>query len=172
MGLEDYERCGNIKKYERVIIGRMTTLQLSGLALGLPVDGLCRAVTEALLNGVEVLMAADAPPHRTCAGQGSRALYAMLEGYVRQLMVFGVKPLEGCRDTVTTLEPPLPPEKQRPPQAVETHARPNRDRLVTEACAKRMCAGAEGEIRFGAGTLITPAARDVFAAAGITVVIE
>ena len=172
--LEDYVRCGSILKYDRVIIGTLSTLQLSSLALGLPADDLCRAVMDALLNGVEVYMAEDAPEHRACAGKGSTALYAVLEGYARQLLVYGVKPLDTAvgRACATTLEPPVPPAQLRPRAGVECHARPNFDRLVTEEVALRLCAGADGSVRFERGTLLTPAARDAFAAAGVTVVIE
>ena len=172
--LEDYRRHGNILKYDRVIIGSMTTLQLSSLALGLPADDFCRAVMDALLNGVEVCMANDAPEHRALAGKGGNALYALLEGYARQLLVFGVKPLDALlKARETSIEPPRPPEQRLPQPKYESHARPNRDKLVTEAGALKLCAKAEnGTLRFERGVLITPAARDVFAAAGITVLIE
>ena len=172
--IEDYCRCGNIKKYKSVLIGSMTTLQLSSLALGLPADDFCRAVMEALLNGVEVCMLQDAPEHRACAGRGSAALVALLEDYVRKLMVFGVRLVDAaaCRPREAAISPPVPPAQRPPMERPECHARPNGDRLVTEADALRLCASAQGPLRLSRGTLITPAARDAFAAAGITVVIE
>ena len=51
-------------------------------------------------------------------------------------------------------------------------ARPNYGKLVTERMAHELCAGADGALRFEKGTLITPAARDVFAAAGVTAIVE
>ena len=172
--LGDYVRCGNILKYDRVVIPRMSTLQLSSLALGLPADDFCRAVMDALLNGVEVVMAEDAPEHRACTGKGSTALYQLLESYVSKLRVYGVKPLDAAvsRATEATLMPSIPPEQRQPRPGVECHARPNFDRLVTEATALKLCISAEETIRLGRGTLLTPAAKDVFAAAGVTVIIE
>ena len=172
--LEELARAGCISAFDCVIIESLTTKQLASLALGLPSDDACRAVMSALLEGVPVFMADDAPAHRAFQGRGSAALYALLEGYVRQLMIFGVKPLNCAldRSAPTSFTPPVPQEQRASRAVFETHAQPNYDRLVTEAHAVRLCAEANGAISLAPGTLVTPAARDVFAAAGVTVTIE
>ena len=172
--LEDYQRHGSIARYEQVVIQNMTTLQLGQLALGLPGDDFCRAVMDALLNGIEVCLCEDCLWHRKCAGRGSTALYQLLEDHVRKLQVFGVKPLQHAAALTkpATFAPPVPEAQRVPPRHTLGNARPNYEKLITEKMAHELLEGAAGALRFEKGTLITPAAKDVFAAAGVTAIVD
>lgn len=167
--LEDYKGCKNILRYDRVVIAHLTTLQLADIALGRPGDEAACAVLYALLSGVDVFLMEDALSFRRFAGKGSTALYHLLEGYAQTLQIFGVKQVSRQRRR----EPPpaKPPKFAAPPVSVPAgSASPNADRLITESRALELVK-AGGSLRLPERAIITPAARDVFAQAGVEPVI-
>lgn len=157
---KDYETVQNILRYDRVIITKLTMRQLADIAAGSPGDSLSCAVCQALLQGVDVVMLESAAPHRKYAGKGSTAFYRMLEGYVNALQVFGVK-LLGKENM-----PAYGPEKK---QGAPVRCEVNDKKLITEEAALQLSKKAQ-EIVLPAGTLITPAAADVFKEARITII--
>lgn len=164
--LEDYKNFKNILRYDRVIVAHLTMLQLADIAQGRPGDEAACAVLYALLSGVDVFLMEDALSFRRFAGKGSTALYHLLESCVQTLQVFGVKQVNHQRRP----DPPAtkPPKFSVPPVEVPVgSASPNADRLITEARALELIKQGGG-IRLPARTIVTPAARDVFAQAGVT----
>lgn len=165
--LEDYRAHQNILRYDRVLICALTVTQLCDIAQGRIGDAASCAVVHALLAGVETLMDDGACSYRKYAGRGSTALYQLLEGYERTLRAFGVKPPERTYDR--PLPEAKPPKYAAPPVSVpKGSARPNFSRLITEAEAEQLAARG-GAVRLPAGAIVTPSARDVFAAAGVSV---
>jgi hypothetical protein len=168
--LEEYERCGNILRYRRVIVIGLTLVQLADIAQGRPGDSGSCAVVNALLNGVEVVMPETALPHRKFAGKGSNGLYALLEGYVRTLQTFGVKLLGQAALVMPVVVPVKPPKYQAPaPEPVRGSAKPNCQRLITETDAMALAATAEGTVCIPADAILTPSARDVFTRARLEI---
>lgn len=163
----DYERSGNILRYDKVVITRLEICQLADLALVRPRDTLTRAVTEALLCGVEVLMTPDAPVYQKYAGRGSAAVYKALDAYARTLQVYGVKVLSHRRGCELPPPPPLRFQKKES-AAPRGSCVPNGAMLVTEADAARMLEQ-DIHVRLCKGAILTPLARDLFAQAGAVV---
>lgn len=162
--------CANVLRYQKVIIAQLELIQLVDIAQGRPSDEACSAVLEALLSGIEVVMLETALPHRGYAGKSSTGLYALLEGYVRSIQGFGVKLLTRERLAEPAVKPVRPPKHQAPPPApVPMSAKPNTERLITERIAIALAAEAEGTVTLARDAILTPSARDVFAAAGLTV---
>lgn len=166
LGLEDYRTGQNILRYRRVIIGRLNLTQLADIAQGRIGDEVSCAVLHALLQGVETLMLEDALTFRRFAGRGSTALYQLLEGYARTLQVFGVKP--AVQPPSPVLPEARPPKYRAEPVTVPAgSARPSAGRLVTEARAMELVKQG-GPVCLPDNAIVTPAARDVFAQAGVT----
>ena len=166
----DEAACANILRYQKVIIEHLELIQLVDIAQGRPSDAACCAVLQALLNGIEVVLLETALPHRAYAGKSSTGLYALLEGYVRSIQAFGVKLLTRERMAEPAVKPVRPPKYQAPPPApAATSAKPNAERLITESIALSMAAAAEGTVCIAPDAILTPSARDVFAAARLTV---
>lgn len=156
---EDYETNQNILRYKRVIITKLSLTELADIAAGRPTNSLICAVCQALLQGVEVMLLEDGLPHRAYAGRGSTAFYRMLEGYVNTLQVFGIKLLqEGSAQ--------LAPRTEGTERSLVRRELKN-TRLVTEEMAVKIAKDVQ-ELVLPAGTLITPAAIDVFKQAHIT----
>lgn len=169
-GMEAYESCANILRYQKVIITRLELVQLADIAQGRPADAVSCAVVQALLNGVEVILLETAPVHRRYAGKSSTGLYGLLEGYVRTIQGFGVKLLTQDRMVEKAAPPAKPPKFQAPaPTPVQGSAKPNPQCLITESAALAMAAVADGTVRLERGTILTPSARDVFVRAGLTI---
>lgn len=167
---EDYKSHRNILRYDRVVITALTFAQLADIALGRAEDAASCAVVHALLEGVDVFLLENALPFRAYAGKGSTALYHLLEGYAQTLQIFGVKLYR--HKTAPDLPEPKPPKYQAPPVAVPVGtAVPNASRLVTEAAALAMVKQGS-PLRLPSASIITPSARDVFAQAGITLILE
>lgn len=165
--IEDYRTCQDVLRYDRIVIASLTITQLSDIAHGRSGDAETCAVVHGLLEGVECVMPEDAPSYKRYEGRGSAALYRMLEGYERTLRAFGVK-TAGNERTFAEI-PAKPPKFSAPPLNVpQGSARPNFAHLITEAEAERLTAQG-GEVTLPAGAIVTPLARDVFAAAGVVV---
>ena len=168
--LEEYERCGNILRYRKVIVTGLTLVQLADIAQGRPGDSGSCAVVSALLSGVDVVMPEIALPHRKFAGKGSSGLYAILEGYVRTLQTFGVKLLGQEALAIPAVVPVKAPKYQAPaPEPVQGSAKPNGQRLITEADAAVLAAEAEGAVCIPMDAILTPSARDVFTRARLEI---
>lgn len=168
--LEDYKKAKNILRYQRVIIETLTLSQLADIAMGRDADAGSCAVTQALLNGVDVWMLETALPHRKCAGKGSSSFYQMLEGYVRTLQVFGIKLLGEDKLCLPVERPAVPPKFQAPSAPVpKGTARPNEGCLITEELATKMLDQVQDAILLPAGAILTPSARDVFTRARIEI---
>lgn len=168
--LEDYGIHQDVLRYDRIIIASLTMTQLSDIARGRSGDAASCAVVHGLLEGVEVFMPDDAPSYKRYEGKGSAALYRMMEEFERTLRSFGVKNTGREREYP---EIPARPPKYAAPQLTvpQGSAQPNYARLITEAEAERIVARGSA-VFLPAGTIVTPSARDVFSAAGITVTEE
>ena len=166
--LEDYRTNQNILRYDQILIAKLNITQLSDIAHGRIGDEVSCAILHGLLNGVETVMLEDALSFRKFAGKGSTALYHLLESFAQTLQVFGVKPV-GRKRLGGTEPPPAKPPKYKAPAIVvpKGSAKPNVGHLVTEAEAMALVKSGES-IQLPAGTIITPAAKDVFAQAGIS----
>ena len=160
LDVKDYETIQNIRRYDRVVITKLTLRQLADIAMGRPGDSLSCAVCQALLQGVDVLMLESAAPHRQHAGKGSTAFYRMLEGYMNSLQVFGIK-LIGTDSVLLN----APEKKQGEPVRCEVTG----TKLITEEIAERLVKKAQ-EVVIPAGTLITPAAMDVLKEARVKLI--
>lgn len=160
LDVKDYETIQNIRRYDRVVIAKLTLRQLADIAMGRPGDSLSCAVCQALLQGVDVLMLDSAAPHRQHAGKGSTAFYRMLEGYMNSLQVFGIK-LIGTDSVLLN----APEKKQGEPVRCEVTG----TKLITEEIAERLTKKAQ-EVVIPAGTLITPAAMDVLKEAHVKLI--
>lgn len=166
--LEDYRTNQNILRYDQIVIAKLNITQLSDIAHGRIGDEVSCAVLHGLLNGVETVMLEDALSFRKFAGKGSTALYHLLESFAQTLQVFGVKPVG--RKRLAGVEPPpaKPPKYKAPTLTVpKGSAQPNVGRLITEAEAMALVEAGES-VQLPAGTIVTPAAKDVFAQAGIS----
>ena len=160
LDVKDYETIQNIRRYDRVVIAKLTLRQLADIAMGRPGDSLSCAVCQALLQGVDVLMLDSAAPHRQHAGKGSTAFYRRLEGYMNSLQVFGIK-LIGTDSVLLN----APEKKQGEPVRCEVTG----TKLITEEIAERLTKKAQ-EVVIPAGTLITPAAMDVLKEARVKLI--
>ena len=168
--VEDYRTHQDVLRYDRIVIASLTMTQLSDIARGRSGDAVSCAVVHALLEGIECVMPEDAPSYKRYEGRGSAALYQMMEGFERTLRSFGVK-TAGLDRSFPEI-PAKPPKYCAPALNVpQGSAQPNFARLITEAEAERLIAQG-GEVRLPAGAIVTPSARDVFAAAGVSVTEE
>ena len=168
--LEEYEHCDNILRYQRVLVTGLTLVQLADIAQGRPSDSSSCAVVSALLSGVDVVMIEAALPHRKFAGKGSNGLYAILEGYVRSVQTFGVKLLAQEALAIPVVVPVKPPKYQAPaPVPVQGSAKPNSQRLITEADAEALAAEAKGAVCIPVNAILTPSAQDVFTRARLEI---
>ncbi len=171
--LSEYESSRNICRYDKVVIAELTLLQLVDASQGRPGDAACCAVISALLAGKEVDLLESGLPHRAYAGKGSTGLYARIEGYVRTLQGYGVKLLTAQRLARREEAPAKPAKFAPPPAAIPTGgAKPNANRVVTEAAALELTARATDSVTLPRGAIITPSARDVFSAAHVTLKTE
>lgn len=167
--LADYEKNRNILRYDRVVIASLGMTQLVDIAQARISDPVTCAVLNALLNGIDVVMLESALEYKKFAGKGSAALYGTLESYARTLGVFGVKLI--CeKQPAPVVKEAKPPRFEAPPVEVpKGTAEPSVGRLVTEAQALDLIK--EGaSIRLPAGTIVTPAAKDVFARAKVELI--
>ncbi len=159
-GMDDYISNNNITRYQKVIVTEMTTAELADIAMGRDADDLSRAVLEALLSGIEVIIAGTAFPHRKFAGRGSTVLFNTLENYVKTLQIYGVR-IADAEGMKKPLKEAAPPKWQAPESpAPWGNARPNAASLITEADAIRMVEN--GECHIPKDSILTPLARDIF----------
>lgn len=168
--LEDYRKHGDILRYDRVYIASLGTKDLAEIALGISGSPASCAVIHALLEGIETLMPEDAPTYRRYEGKAGAAMFRLFEGYERTLRTFGVR--TPAKERVYPELPSKPPKYAAPALNVPAgSARPNFSRLITEEEAERLIA--QGDfIRLPADCIVTPLARDVFAAAGVNLAEE
>ena len=156
LGLDDYERCQNILRYDRVVIARLTLTQLVDISNGRVGDSVSCAVIHALLSGVDTVIREDAYPHRKFAGKGSTALYQLLEKCAQTLQTFGIKPVGRSAQTAACRQKPS--ALSRAPAQPE--CKPERKRLITEADARAMVR--QGScVELPGDAILTPSARDV-----------
>ena len=168
--VEDYRTHQDVLRYDRIVIASLTMTQLSDIARGRSGDAVSCAVVHGLLEGIECVMPEDAPSYKRYEGRGSAALYQMMEGFERTLRSFGVK--TAGMDRSFPEIPAKPPKYCAPVLNVpQGSAQPNYARLITETEAERLIAQG-GTVRLPAGVIVTPSARDVFAAAGVSVTEE
>ena len=168
--LQEYETNRNILRYRKVLITKLSMVQLADIAQGRNADAGSCAVIHALLNGVDVVMPETALPHRAFAGKGSKGLYALLESYVQTMQTFGVKLLGGEKLVEPKIVPVRPPKYQAPvPEPVRGSARPNSRQLITETEAEVLAANAKESVCIPDNAILTPSARDVFARARLEV---
>ncbi len=169
-GLQEYEANGNILRYRKVLITKLTLVQLADIAQGRNADAGSCAVVHALLNGVDVVMLETALPHRQFAGKGSNGLYALLESYVRTLQTFGVKLLSSEKLVEPKVIPAKPPKYQAPaPEPARGSVRPNNHQLITEEQAQVLAVNATQTVCIPEHAILTPSARDVFTRARLEI---
>ena len=158
--VEDYRSSSDILRYQKVLVERLTLTQLADIVAGRETDKACSAVLQALLQGVEVWMLEDAPPHRRSLRCNSGALCQMLENYVQTLLRFGVRLLPGSGTPSLDARSAVMEYKSE------------KSGLITEAEALRLAERGERELRLPAGTILTPSARDVFVRTRVALVWE
>lgn len=147
----------DIDKFGKVYITELGTDELADIALGRGVGKTASAALAALLRGKEVWLAENALKYRKFGAAGSRALFQLYEGYVRTLGSFGVRTLCGGK------KPNIYSASAAPDPSLP-------EGVVTEAAARRLIDGCEGDIiRLKKGTVITPSARDVIKEASKTI---
>lgn len=145
--IEEYH--GDISICDVIFITKLTKTELADIALGRDTEAASCAVIEGLIHGKEIFLYDIALSYRKYAGQGSRAFYQLLEGYVRTLQSFGIKLVQGT----TVID------------KYEKYAAPGADLpegVITEALARKLTESGEGAIQVRRGTVITPSAKDVF----------
>ncbi len=155
-GVEAYETSGSLDAYDFVLLDDVAPALLADLALG---RGSCpgaRAVSEALLSGKGVYLAAEGLAHRRYQHQANPRYYAMLEEYTAQLGRFGV-----CVAPKGELVRKLTHVPSH--AATEKENRVEAPGLLTAEEARKLCrsCGSGGVLQVAAGTVITPLARDV-----------
>jgi ethanolamine utilization protein len=163
--IEDYVREGDISKYEKVYITSLTFTELSDIALCRDSRPVQCAVINALLCGKEVLLLEDALPHRDFAATASRAMYSVLDGYMRTILGFGVK-------LVDDKTPLKKLEKVNDSGYIANEpgkGRSNASSLITESIAIDL-ARSGGVVRLSKHSILTPSAKDVFQRSKIEVV--
>ena len=156
LGLDDYERCQNILRYDRVVIAKLSLTQLVDISNGRVGDSVSCAVIHALLNGVDTVIREDALPHRKFAGKGSTALYNLLEKCAQTLQTFGIKPVGRTGQPAVCGRKPADVSGA----AAQTGKRSGGKRLITEADARAMIAQG-GCVELPSDAILTPSARDV-----------
>lgn len=167
--VEDYVRYGNIRRYRKILITRLSLTQLSDIAQGRDGSPEACAVITGLLNGLEVCMTEDAFPHRKYAGKSSSRLYEVIENNARMLQSFGVKLLKQGRPVADPV-PAKPPKYQAPRVEVPTGtACINGDRLITESVARSLTADGTGTVCLAKDAIVTPSAWDIFRQKGVTI---
>ena len=148
----DYQKYGNILRYQRVVISEMDPVDLADISIARPTSVLARAVWEALLNGIEVLLMESALSHRRYSGHACPALYRMMEGHVNTLQTYGVR--------LISVDSPMLHMSQNTNQIAECVEREDL-LLITEEIAKDLAVKAK-ELLVSKRCIITPAAMDVF----------
>lgn len=161
MGIDDYEKYKNIRRYQKVLITKLTLAQLSDIALGRDGSSTSCAVVNALLRGIDVVMRDGALWHRKLAGKGSPKLYSVLENNVRQLESYGVKIIEEQKPVF--MHEPKPAKFAAPPVTVpEGSMKPTADRLITESIAQSLVSEGNVQVCVAKNAIITPSAWDIF----------
>lgn len=169
--LSDYEACGDILAYRRVVITALTMAELADIAAGRDAELAQKAVLQALLQGVEVYLCEEALPHRAYAGKGSKVLYAVLEGYANTLQTYGVRP--ACLWEPKPEIPAKPPKFQAPAMpAIKGSACPNCAMVITEEGARALVSGGDSSVTIPQGAIVTPSAWDVLRASGAEIIKE
>jgi len=169
--IEDFKAERNVLKYNQVIITKLSLTQLADAATGRTGDPVANAIIYALLEGVDVLITSCALCYRKFAGKGSSAFYNMYEGYAKQLQIYGVKLLES--NLQLKVQAAVPPKFPSKPAAAHLPVLPKADsRLITEADALKLAAGAKDKVALPAGSILTPLAKDVFTRAKLEVVLS
>ena len=158
--IEDYEAHQDILRYDGVLIRSLTLNQLVDLAQGRAPDPSCCAVVQALLQNVDIQMLETALPHRKYASKIRTPFYQKLENDVKQLQMYGIRLVKQAGNARGTNVPLI----KSPSYTC------HEDRLITEDVAMQMVQDATaGEIHLGAGTILTPSAKDVFARAKVRI---
>jgi ethanolamine utilization protein len=167
--IEDYVQYGNIYRYQKILITKLTLTQMSDIAQGRDGSPESCAVIAGLLNGMEVCMLEEALPHRKYAGKGSSRLYAVIENNAKMIQTFGVKLLKKSQPIV---EAPVRPAKYQAPPVVVPQGSgcPNSEKLITEAVARALAAEGNQRVCLAKNAIITPLAWDIFNQHGMTVV--
>ena len=166
--IEDYVRCRNVDRYDRLLITGLSMAQLSDIAQGRDGSPEACAVIRALLSGIDVWMLESALPHRQYAGMSSSRLYQVIENNVRLIQTYGVRMVR--KKAYTEPRPATPPRYQAPQIVVpQGHGQPNSEKLITEETAKRMTASGEKALCIAKDAIVTPSAWDYFKYHGVEV---
>lgn len=169
LSVEDYVSYGNIRRYRKILITRLSLTQMSDIAQGRDGSPEACAVIKGLLNGLEVSITEAAFPHRKYAGKSSSRLYEVIENNARMIQSFGVKLVKESRITVNPA-PVKPPKYQAPPVVVPAGtARANNDKLITEDVARSLISGGDKAICLTKDAIVTPSAWDVFREKGVEI---
>lgn len=154
----DFEKTRNVKEYDKIIIAGLSLAQLADAAQGRPSDVVSCAVIYGLLEGIDILILNQGISFKKYSGRGSRALYNLYSGYLRQLQIYGAKVLEDGR-----INDMIPAHGISRVASACMPVLPKQDsRLITEADARKLAANAKDEVILPAGVILTPSAKDVF----------
>lgn len=168
--IEDYIQNKNIHRYQKILITRLTLVQMSDIAQGRDGSPEACAVINGLLNGLDVCMTEAAFPHRKYAGKSSSRLYEVIENNARMLQSFGIKLLKECKVTAAAI-PARPPKYQAPPiQVPKGTGHTTTDRLITEDVARSLADSGDKTICLAGNAIVTPSAWDLFKQKGIEVI--
>ena len=168
--IEDYIQNKNIHRYQKILITRLTLVQMSDIAQGRDGSPEACAVIKGLLNGLDVCMTEAAFPHRKYAGKSSSRLYEVIENNARMLQSFGIKLLKECKVSAEPI-PARPPKYQAPPIDVpKGTGHTTTDRLITEDVARSLADSGDKTICLAGNAIVTPSAWDLFKQKGIEVI--
>lgn len=168
--IEDYIQNKNIHRYQKILITRLTLVQMSDIAQGRDGSPEACAVINGLLNGLDVCMTEAAFPHRKYAGKSSSRLYEVIENNARMLQSFGIKLLKECKVSAEPI-PARPPKYQAPPIDVpKGTGHTTTDRLITEDVARSLADSGDKTICLAGNAIVTPSAWDLFKQKGIEVI--
>ncbi len=143
--IENYN--GDISEFDAVIIGSLSFTQLADIAQGRNTERESCAVLKALLTGKKVFILETGLPHRQYAETASRKLFKMYEGYVNEILSFGVSMIR--KDSKVNSN-------------CNAFADNTADKVITESVARILVEKEESTIKLCKGTILTPSAKDIF----------
>lgn len=179
LSIEDYIQYKRIRRYDGVVITRISLTQLSDIAQGRDSSPESCAVVNALLEGISVCMLEGALPHRRYADKHGSMMYQVIEKNVQLACSYGIKLISEKDMARTGPEIIKPPKYQAPPITVPAgNANTNFEKVITESMARAMvkksdlAGSGEKQVFFAKGTIVTPAAKDIFKSNDVKVVIR
>lgn len=145
--ISDYK--GDISGFDCVFVTQLSLTELADAAAGKDNRPSVCAISNAFLTSKKVYIMESGLPHRKYRETASRRFYALLEGYVNNLVSYGA---ELIREQWHG--------KNLDRNAIEDNTV---DRVITEKAAVSLRdKAADGVVYLRRGTVITPSAKDIF----------